>query len=423
MNELVANKKKKKKEDETKMAEEAFLSKQGNDAWYSVDEAKLSAVRESKLWTKDPRYFKKVMVSPTACVKMLMHSYSGCEEGIRKGGKPLEVMGMMLGCPHCDIPEALVVTDVFPLPVTGFETRVVADDETVVNYMIELAEIVEKTRKERLFGWYHSHPFDVDEEKNHCFLSSTDLSTQLAWQNAEDGNGNPFLAIVIDPLRSFAKNKAEIGAFRAYPPTYGNPGNLSPDSEPVVGHENQAKTLEKWGSCWQRYYELDIEYFMSSQAKTIIDTLNHSFLWTRTLGSVPPSLEPENKARLADRLTSKVTDKLTNYNSGGGHFTDSSYPLDNNKPSPTSSGVATSVVGAAAVIGLANKVVTSEQRTKDSALTKAANAAAGIAQEEMRSQLIQSIKRCLLQGASKKQQKKQLSSSNNNDDDLPMMMA
>lgn len=45
-------------------------------------------------------------------------------------------------------------------------------------------------------GWYHSHPFDV-EVHSHCFLSSTDISTQLSWQRAEDPHGNPWLAIVV----------------------------------------------------------------------------------------------------------------------------------------------------------------------------------------------------------------------------------
>ena len=77
----------------------------------------------------DPKYFKRAMVSPTAAMKMLMHTYSGCEKGMREGGKPLEVMGMMLGRPHTEQLDTLVVTDVFPLPVEGFETRVIADDE------------------------------------------------------------------------------------------------------------------------------------------------------------------------------------------------------------------------------------------------------------------------------------------------------
>ena len=55
---------------------------------------------------------------------------------------------------------------------------------------------------------------------DHCFLSTTDIQTQLTWQRSEDPNGNPFLAIVVDPLRSMAKAKPVLGAFRVYPPDY-----------------------------------------------------------------------------------------------------------------------------------------------------------------------------------------------------------
>lgn len=126
---------------------------------------------------------------------MLMHANSGVDKGIKAGGKPVEIMGLMLGRPDLAA-GSLVVTDVFPLPIEGAETRVLADDAEVTNYMIELGENLELTRRERFMGWYHSHPFEV-EATSHCFLSSTDLSTQLSWQRAEDPHGNPWLAIVV----------------------------------------------------------------------------------------------------------------------------------------------------------------------------------------------------------------------------------
>ena len=61
----------------------------------------------------------------------------------------------MLGRPHTELVDTLVVTDVFPLPVEGFETRVIADDEQVINYMIQLSELLDDSRTERLMGWYH----------------------------------------------------------------------------------------------------------------------------------------------------------------------------------------------------------------------------------------------------------------------------
>jgi len=282
------------------------------------------------------------------------------------GGKPLEVMGMLLGYPHDEEKHTLVVTDVYPLPVTGFETQVVADDEEVINYMIKLSDLIEVTRKERLMGWYHSHPFDVDEAHNHCFLSSTDLSTQLAWQNAEDGNGNPFLAIVIDPLRSFAKNTAELSAFRAYPPTATPPANQCPDGSVVA---EDARRVEVWGSCWNRYYELKVEYFMSGQAKAIIDILNHSHLWARTLSSTP-GLEAEHRARVSERVTNAV-EKLE-------HAT-------------------TSHAAAAGRMGGGFGFPTAEPPgvPKETGLKKATDAAAGIATETLHGHMSQLAKRHL----------------------------
>jgi len=220
-----------------------------DDKRYTFDEAAVEALRAEKPWMSNPRHISKVFISPSAAMKMLKHTYTGCERGVREGGKPQEVMGMLLGRPDPDDPRSLIVTDVFALPIVGFETRVVADDDQAINYMIELSENLEKTRNERIMGWYHSHPFDVDEAHNHCYMSTTDISTQLAWQRAEDPNGNPWLAIVIDPLRSLAKSTPEFGAFRVYPPEYNAPANECPDGKIVT---SDAVRVEHWGAAWNR---------------------------------------------------------------------------------------------------------------------------------------------------------------------------
>lgn len=56
-------------------------------------------------------------------------------------------------------------------------------------------------------GWYHSHP------GYGCWLSGIDVGTQMTQQQYQD----PFLAIVVDPHRTIAAGKVEIGAFRTYP--------------------------------------------------------------------------------------------------------------------------------------------------------------------------------------------------------------
>jgi COP9 signalosome complex subunit 5 len=109
-----------------------------SDNLYTFDETKLDNVRSQKAWMTDPKYFKRVKISPSATIKMQMHCQSGVEKGIKLSGKPIEVMGLLLGRPDTEDPHAFIISDAQALPIEGFETRVVADDDNVLNYMIEL---------------------------------------------------------------------------------------------------------------------------------------------------------------------------------------------------------------------------------------------------------------------------------------------
>lgn len=248
------------------------------------------------------KYFKEVRVSACAAMKMMAHAVSGVEKGMNSGGKPVEVMGLMMGhlCP--DSPQTLVVSDCFPLPIEGAETRVLADDQEVINFMIGLGESLERTREERFMGWYHSHPFDV-EVHSHCFMSSTDISTQLGWQRAEDRNGNPWLAIVIDPLRSLAKGRPEMGAFRAYPPEYNSPSNELPDG--TIETDDKSR-IERWGAAWNRYHALKVDFFMSSLSANVLALISKNYLWMSAISSTP-TIEKEYRDRFAERVNGVLT--------------------------------------------------------------------------------------------------------------------
>lgn len=275
------------------------------DVYLRHDEARLQRLKTDKPWMADPKFFKAVRVSSGAAIKMLSHAMSGVDKGMRGGGgKPVEVMGLMVGhlCP--DEPATLVVTDAFPLPVEGAETRVLADDQQVMNYMIELSESLEQTRRDRFMGWYHSHPFDVNVHTN-AFMSATDITTQLGWQRAEDRNGNPWLAIVIDPLRSLAKGKPELGAFRAYPPEHSPLANETPDG---TVEPDDTQRVERWGACWNRYHALEVRYFMSSLSSHVLGLVSKNYLWQSALTSTPV-LDKENRDRLAERVNG-LADKL-----------------------------------------------------------------------------------------------------------------
>jgi COP9 signalosome complex subunit 5 len=90
-------------------------------------------------------------------------------------------------------------------------------------------------------------------------------------------------------------------AFRAYPPEYNSPiQNECPDGsiQPI-----EQLRLEHWGSCWNRYYELEVEYYMSSVSRSIMEQLTQDYLWMRTLSSQKAEGEAAEK-QMAQKLVS-----------------------------------------------------------------------------------------------------------------------
>jgi COP9 signalosome complex subunit 5 len=121
-----------------------------------------------------------------------------------RSGGTIEVMGLMQGKLDGD---TMIVMDAFALPVEGTETRVNAQAEGY-EYMVQYNnKSKEVGRKENVIGWYHSHP------GYGCWLSGIDVGTQLQNQQYME----PFLAVVIDPVRTISSGKVDIGAFRTYP--------------------------------------------------------------------------------------------------------------------------------------------------------------------------------------------------------------
>merc|ERR1711957_249002 len=65
--------------------------------------------------------------------------------------------------------------------------------------------------------------------------------------------------------------------------------------------------MGKWGSCWSRYYELKVDYFMSKSARRVMDILTQN-TWMRNLGTTP-GLEIENKQQYPERIN-EIANKL-----------------------------------------------------------------------------------------------------------------
>lgn len=181
-----------------------------------------------------------------------------------------------------------VVMDAIPLPVEGTETRVnamAAGYEYMVNYLTSLQRV---GRKENIIGWYHSHP------GYGCWLSGIDVGTQRQNQTFQD----PFLALVIDPNRTIAAGKVEIGAFRTFPQSEEstnatvntkktNKALESSDLPPInkVSKNQQsipsAKIMD-FGVHADQYYQLEISYFKSSLDSKLLELLWNKY-WDATL--------------------------------------------------------------------------------------------------------------------------------------------
>lgn len=248
------------------------------DDIYIYDEKQQSEIRIAKPWERDPSYFKFIKISAHALLKMLRHA---------KSGGSLEIMGMLLGKVDTS---TMIVMDSFALPVEGTETRVNAH-AAAYEYMaayVEQAKHVD--RKENVIGWYHSHP------GYGCWLSGIDVGTQSLNQQFQD----PFVAIVIDPIRTISFGKVDIGAFRCYPKNFKPADDLTPEYQTIPMNK-----IEDFGVHCKKYYSLEISYFKSSLDNYLLECLGNKY-WFNTLSSSSLSTNPEYTTRqlsdLAERL-------------------------------------------------------------------------------------------------------------------------
>ncbi|CAN8096863.1 unnamed protein product [Discula destructiva] len=250
------------------------------DSLYNHDRDHEKQLRAQKPWKSDPHYFKTVRVSAVALIKMVMHA--------RSGGN-IEIMGLMQGFVEAG---ALVITDVFRLPVDGTETRVNAHDEAN-EYMVNFPTLSREqgARQENMVGWYHSHP------GYGCWLSGIDVQTQHNWQAYED----PFVAVVIDPHMTISAGKVEIGAFRTFPDSYKPTGEASSDGYQTVP---MAKA-EDFGAHASRYYSLDVETFKSTLESQLLDKLWNKY-WVQTLSANPLLTNRDYGSKQMLDLSSKV---------------------------------------------------------------------------------------------------------------------
>ncbi|VDO39224.1 unnamed protein product, partial [Onchocerca flexuosa] len=118
-------------------------------------------------------------------------------------------------------------------------------------------------------GWYHSHP------GYGCWLSGIDVSTQALNQQFQE----PFVAIVVDPIRTMSAGKVDLGAFRTYPKGY-----KPPDEVPSEYQSIPLNKVEDFGVHCKQYYPLEVSYFKSALDARLLDSLWNTY-WVSTLSS------------------------------------------------------------------------------------------------------------------------------------------
>lgn len=272
------------------MAERKVDTKEKNrDDIFLYDEAAITAMYAAKPWEKDVKHFNKCAISTLAAMKMLKHALAGVKKGrASQNQTPVEVMGLLIGRPHGN---TIIIFDALPLPVEGIETSVTAG-ESANGYMTQLLDSLEQKREEGFIGWYHSHPFDVSTKPQY-FMSATDVGTQFGWQNMSP----TWTAIVVDPLRSLAKQEPQLGVFRNYPVAHNTNATEGPDGQ----KGDEASLKERWGAVYNRYYMLDTTFFMSKLGNQFLDTMSRNNLWVRVLSS-SSIMETENRSRCSERI-------------------------------------------------------------------------------------------------------------------------
>lgn len=221
------------------------------------------SIMNTRPWKTDPKYFNKVYISSIAMFKMAKLAIEGGN---------IEVMGSLLGRVNNN---CIIVTDVFAIPVEGTETRVNAQIEGY-EYMVSYLQATNQLcAKENIVGWYHSHP------GYGCWLSGIDVSTQRLNQIQD-----PYLAIVVDPIKSINQGKIDIGAFRTYP-------------EGIRVESNEAKRA-KFGNYSGQYYSLDIEIFTSNVDQKLINFINEE-TWINEL-LIKQEVEESKDGEMVDNI-------------------------------------------------------------------------------------------------------------------------
>lgn len=101
-------------------------------------------------------------------------------------------------------------------------------------------------------------------------------------QNFNQKFQDPWLAIVVDPVRTIAQGKVQLGAFRTYPDDH------KPADTESAWQSVPLDKVKDFGVHANRYYPLEVSYFKSVLDSNLLELLWSKY-WVNTLSSNPLS--------------------------------------------------------------------------------------------------------------------------------------
>jgi len=131
---------------------------------------------------------------------------------------------------------------------------------------------------------------------------------KLSKQTIQQQYNEPFLAIVVDPHRTAAAGRVELGAFRAYPQGYTPPPEKKQEPSSTSGRQTiPLSKVEDFGVHADRYYALETEVFKSPLDAGVLNALWRRY-WGAALAASPAG--SATTAALAAGAAGDVAGKL-----------------------------------------------------------------------------------------------------------------
>lgn len=290
-----------------------------DDSVYQYDADGQEALRVAKPWADDAFYFKKVRISAVALLKIALHAHGGAT-GRKAGARVASLLaGSTAAAPEVDddenaqqkfevmgflqgkvVDNEFVIMDSAQVDAAFSESSVELDpsaisqklahftmnqggDKVYSGHLLGRKDLENPAlgkgvvcdvpvdpvaRPEREIGWYHTHPGLT------LFFSNTDVINQRNMQQF----GDPYIALVFEPVQMMELGRCRLGAYRVFPAGYTGRRHDDAAFEVQSAWSNEAGLFAPLPEVDLRsgdslYYRLEVEVFKSKLDNGIISKL------------------------------------------------------------------------------------------------------------------------------------------------------